>query len=361
MYDEPAIVVGSEAQPLSAQPGASALPPSALAQGKLAAMLGGMELASKGTIVPAENFDAEEDAQKLFEAMKGWGSDDRAMLELLSARSAQQRKDIAKMYKTMYGRDLRQHIKSETSGHFEDTMKRMFYNLAEFDAYELRKAMKGAGTDEAAMIEILCTRSNAEIQAINAAYREMFPGRVLEKDIVSETSGHFKRILVACCQGNRSESTTVDMEKAKREAEELYKAGEKRWGTEESTFNRILCVRSRPQLLATFKEYRKVSSYDITRSIEHEMSGDLKRGMKALVQCIKDRPTYFAERLYHSMKGMGTSDRTLIRLIVGRSEVDLEDIKERFFDMYNKSLAKMIKDDVSGNYKRLLIAICKEG
>lgn len=29
--------------------------------------------------------------------------------------------------------------------------------------------------------------------------------------------------------------------------------------------------------------------------------------------------------------------------------------------MYNKSLAKMIKDDISGNYKRLLIAICKEG
>jgi annexin A7/11 len=40
-------------------------------------------------------------------------------------------------------------------------------------------------------------------------------------------------------------------------------------------------IRSRPQLLATFKEYRKVSQYDITRSIEHEMSGDLKRGMKA--------------------------------------------------------------------------------
>lgn len=40
---------------------------------------------------------------------------------------------------------------------------------------------------------------------------------------------------------------------------------------------------------------------------------------------------------------MGTADKTLIRLVIGRSEIDLEDIKERFFDMYNKSLAKMIK------------------
>jgi annexin A7/11 len=79
-----------------------------------------------------------------------------------------------------------------------------------------------------------------------------------------------------------------------------------------------------------------------------------------VVQCIKDRPTYFAERLYQAMKGMGTADQTLIRIVLGRSEVDLEDIKDRFFDMYNKSLGKMVEGDISGNYKRLIIAIIKD-
>merc|ERR1711865_879685 len=176
------------------------------------------------------------------------------------------------------------------------------FDSATFDAWCLRKSMKGAGTDEAALIEVVCTKSNAEI----------------------------------------------------------YDAGEKKWGTDESVFNKVISLRSRPQLLATFKEYRKVSQYDITRSIEHEMSGDLKRSMKAVVQCIKDRPTYFAERLYTAMKGMGTSDDRLIRIVIGRSEIDLEEIKERFFDMYNKSLKKMITDDISGNYKRLMIAIVKD-
>ena len=40
------------------------------------------------------------------------------------------------------------------------------------------------------------------------------------------------------------------------------------------------------------------------------------------VQCVKSRPMYFAERLYRSMKGAGTDDDTLIRVIVTRSEVN---------------------------------------
>lgn len=50
----------------------------------------------------------------------------------------------------------------------------------------------------------------------------------------------------------------MDMEKARREAQELYQAGEKKWGTDESKFNQILAVRSHSQLRATFDEYVKV-------------------------------------------------------------------------------------------------------
>ena len=39
------------------------------------------------------------------------------------------------------------------------------------------------------------------------------------------------------------------------------------------------------------------------------------------VKYCKDSGVFFAERLYNSMKGAGTSDSTLIRLIVTRSEV----------------------------------------
>ena len=40
-----------------------------------------------------------------------------------------------------------------------------------------------------------------------------------------------------------------------------------------------------------------------------------------LVLSARNRPEYFADRLYSSMKGMGTNDSKLIRVVASRSEV----------------------------------------
>lgn len=65
---------------------------------------------------------------------------------------------------------------------------------------------------------------------------------------------------------------------------------------------------------------------------------------------MKSKVGFFAERLYTSMHGIGTKDRTLIRIIVCRSEIDLGDIKKAFEERYGKSLESWIAVSVFSKY-----------
>merc|ERR1711935_1217693 len=106
-------------------------------------------------------------------------------------------------------------------------------------------------------------------------------------------------------------------------------------------------------------EYRCLASEDIESSVKGEMSGDVEDGFLAIIKCIKNTPTYYAEELYKSMKGLGTDDDRLIRIIIWRSEIDLQEIKGAFKSLYGKSLEDFIKDDTSGDYEKMLLVIVR--
>ncbi|XP_062995597.1 annexin A4 [Elgaria multicarinata webbii] len=310
-----------------------------------------------GTIKGASNFSAEADAQKLRKAMKGLGTDEDIIIEVLCNRSLAQRQEIKMIYKATIGRDLINDLKSELSGKFEKVIVGLMTPITLYDVEELKRALKGVGTDEGCLIEILASRTNDEIRRINETYRHQY-GTNLEEDIASDTSSMFRRILVSLSTGNRDESHHVDEGLVKQDAQCLYEAGEKRWGTDEAQFMTILCTRSRNHLLRVFDEYKNISNKDITESIKSEMSGDLEDALLAIVKCMRSKTGYFAERLYKSMKGLGTDDDILIRVVVSRCEIDMIDIKAEFKRMYGKSLYSFIKDDTSGDYRKVLLQLC---
>lgn len=311
----------------------------------------------RGSINDFPGADPLRDVEVLRKAMKGFGTDENAIIELLGSRTNKQRVPMVAAYKTTYGKDLFRDLKSELTGHFEELVLAMLMTPTQFDAAQLRDAIKGAGTDEACLIEILSSRSNAEIQEINRIYKADY-GKSLEDAIISDTSGHFRRLLVSLSQGNRDERETVDVALAKQDAQKLYAAGENKVGTDESQFNAILCARSKPHLRAVFHEYQQMCGRDIEKSICREMSGNLESGMVAVVKCIKDTPAYFAERLHKAMQGAGTKDKALIRIMVSRSEVDMLDIRQAYVRTYGKSLYTHISGDTSGDYKKLLLKLC---
>uniref|UniRef100_A0A3Q0SVV1 Annexin n=1 Tax=Amphilophus citrinellus TaxID=61819 RepID=A0A3Q0SVV1_AMPCI len=272
--------------------------------------------------------------------ISGAGTDEDAILMLLTARSNDQRQQIKAAYKKAYGKDLVSALKSELGGLFESLIVALMTPSVLYDASQLHKALKGAGTEDEVLIEILASRTGEQIKEITKVYKKEFGGK-LEKDICGDTSGHYQRLLVILLQGSREEG--VDEEKIEKDAEELYTAGEGKFGTDEEKFITILGNRSTEHLRKVFDAYKKLSGSDIEDSIKGETTGNLENLLLAVVKCARSIPNFFAESLYKSMRRAGTDDGTLMRVMVTRSEVDMLDIRASFKKMYGQSLYTTIQ------------------
>ncbi|XP_076253639.1 annexin B11-like isoform X3 [Rhynchophorus ferrugineus] len=311
------------------------------------------------TVVPVNPFNPRADAEILRAAMKGFGTDEKAIINVLAYRSNEQRLRIAMEFKTMYGKDLIKDLKSETSGNFENLLVAMMTPLPEYYAKELHDALAGLGTEENVLIEVLCTKSNEEKMVIRQAYQALY-FKDLEEDLIGDTSGTFKRLMVSLCNACRDESMMVNPETARADAQALLRAGELQLGTDESTFNMVLCQRNWAQLQLIFQEYYNLTGHDIEQAIKNEFSGNSEDGLLAIIRSIKNQAAFFAKCLNKSMKGLGTNDNDLIRLIVTRSEIDMVEIKREYQTEYGESLADAIKDDCSGHYKKCLLHLIGE-
>jgi annexin A7/11 len=121
------------------------------------------------TVVAVQS-DPSTDAAALRKAMKGFGTDEDAIINVLCRRTNAQRQAIAKCFKTSYGKDLIDDIKSESSGNFEKLLVALLTPTDVFYAKELYEAIAGLGTDEDVLIETMCTLSNREINDVKNAF-----------------------------------------------------------------------------------------------------------------------------------------------------------------------------------------------
>ncbi|XP_069482443.1 annexin A3 [Ambystoma mexicanum] len=312
---------------------------------------------NRGTIKDYPGFNAGHDADVLRKAMKGLGTDEKQVISVLTSRTSAQRQLIAKEYRSACGKDLKDDLKGDLSGNFEHLMVSLVMPPAVFDAKQIKKCIKGSGTNEHALTEIMASRSAKQMKEISQAYYTAY-GRSLGDDLSSDTSGDFRKALLNLANARRDESGKVDGQLAKKDAQSLYDAGEKKWGTDEDQFIEILCTRNVQQLKLMFEEYRNISKKTIEESIDSEMGGHLEDLLLAIVKCVKNTPAFFAERLHKAMKNAGTDEFTLTRIMVCRSEIDLLDIRAEFKKLTGYSLYSAIKSDTTGDYEAALLKIC---
>ena len=296
---------------------------------------------------------AQADADALKAAFKGIGCDKKTVIDLTVNRTNAQRQQIKEAFKASYGKDLIKELKSQLHGHLEDAVVALFTEPIEFDADELRKAMKGMGTNEDTLIEIIASRPPHVLRAIIQKYKEKY-NRNLEDDVKKETSGTLRKLLIALLQCSRSINTNPNPAQCAQIAQELHSAGEKRFGTDESIFNKYFCTLSPHEIAAVSREYHKLSGHTILDAIDKEFHGDSKKALRTIVYATLSPSEYFATRVNDAVKGLGTKDHLLIRVLASRSEIDMPQIKQYYKQLFGKDMVADVKGDTTGDYSTLL-------
>ncbi|XP_051751444.1 annexin A1-like [Ctenopharyngodon idella] len=315
------------------------------------------ETAYFGTVKADPNFNAQNDAAKLKKAIETKGVDEATIVEVLAKRSNAQRQQIKAAYQQDTGKPLVDALRKALKSDFEEVVLALLMTPPEYDAFEIKRAMKGLGTKEAVLSEILGTRSNKEITAMKTSFKEVY-GELLEEDLKSELSGHLETVLLALCKATRSEDYNIDDGLAKSDAKALFEAGENRVGTVCSVLIDVLTSRSEAQLCKIFKYYGQYSKQGLAKALESELHGNLEDCLMILVKSAWNKPALFAEKLHLAMKGLGTNTDTLTRIIVSRSEIDLLKIIQEYKRMYGKTLQEAILKETSGDYEKILLALC---
>ena len=116
-------------------------------------------------------------------------------------------------------------------------------------------------------------------------------------------------------------------------------------------------TKSLPTLIGSY--YNKLPDKTILQTIENEpsFSNDMKKLLSTIVNASINPSEYFATRVNQAIKGLGTNDNLLIRVLVTRDEIDMPKIKECYKNLYGRDMLEDIKDDCSGSYRELLLEL----
>jgi hypothetical protein len=298
------------------------------------------------------HFDAKEDAKKLNKAMKGLGTDEKALNEVFGNRTKAQMLEIAKEYQNQFNVTLEKDIKGDTGGHYETLLVGLLSTPAQARVNLLRHATKGAGTAEKYLIDCICPASNHEI----LDFYQTDP-TIIANVINDIGNSDFDKVIKIMLKGKRSEDTKVDESQAAKVAEQFYKAGEGKLGTDEDSFINILTTYSVTFIKHASKIYQEKHKKTIEQAIKSETSGNLE---DALVALTKTKHEYFADRIWNATHGVGTDDHFVCFFFSVLSRDDIHQVAKIFHERHSGvTLEKQILGDVSGHYGDLIKILLK--
>ena len=102
--------------------------------------------------------DLDNDVDLLYNAAKGFGTDEGVFVAVLGHRSREYIKKLNTAYANKHGKSLPALVQSECGGTFKKALLALVTPVDEYFSGKLRAAMAGAGTDDKTLIRIIATQ-----------------------------------------------------------------------------------------------------------------------------------------------------------------------------------------------------------
>ncbi|XP_076718107.1 annexin A9 isoform X1 [Callospermophilus lateralis] len=320
-----------------------------------------------GTLRTFLSFSVDKDVQRLLKAITGQGVDCGAIVEVLTNRSREQRQLISRAFQERTQQDLLKSLQAALSGNLEKIVVALLQPAAQFDAQELRTALKASDSAEDVTMEILATRTPPRLQECLAAYghhKNMGGSQELdnfqveaEDDIKSKTSGILRDLLLALAKGGReSYSGIIDYNLAEQDVQALWQDEGR---STQGPWVLILTQRNPKHLTRVFEQYRRRTGQELEEAVRTRFRGDARAALLSLASVIRNTPLYFADKLHRALQESEPNYQVLMRILISRSETDLLSIRAEFKKKFGKSLYSSLQDAVTGDCRSALLALCR--
>ena len=302
--------------------------------------------------------DPETEAKKINESIKSKKNAEETLVDIIINNNLEHRLLIAKKYGELFKTPLYEVIKSKLSGHFKELCGYCFLTPMEFNAKMLKRGFKGLSVDEVAIFEILADHTLEEYKQIQDAYRTETK-KELTKDIEKNFSGAIKKNVLNMISTERRTNNSPDKGQCEKLADLLINSPEKSWVEDENIFRDVFLLTSPEEMVLVGRYYFQKTGNNLIDVIEKKFSGKNKNLLREVVFANIIPHELYAEKLYNSIKGLGTNTAVLNRILAARKGVDMHLIKEIYQWKYNTTLKDDIIGDTSGSYQRLCLYVAE--
>lgn len=225
----------------------------------------------------------------------------------------------------------------------------MFLSPIEFCLYYLKLGLKN---DFEIVCEMLTSKTNEELKVIEKVYK-LDTGNDLRNDILKEYKGVIGKNLILMLDTVRSTNSRLRKNECERLAKLLVEKDPKLWVEDEKIFKDIFLMKSPEELVLIARYFFNINKKNLIEVIDKNLKDKNKQLLKEILFNNIMPHELFAEKINSAIRGIGTNDEKLIRILVSRCEIDMPLIREIYEYKYKVPMKEDIAGDTSGIYQKL--------